>query len=95
MEAFRYLKIGKAPEPTEVYTEMILASGHARIRVLMEHCHGILDEKGIPEDWAACVAIPIFRGIGDILNSCMYGGVRLLEHAMKIVEDVLEKKFND
>ena len=41
---------------------MILASGHAGIRVLMEHCHGILDGKGIPEDWAACVAIQIFKG---------------------------------
>ena len=39
MEAFKYLKIGKAPGPTEVYTGMILARGDVGIRVLMELCH--------------------------------------------------------
>ena len=33
-EAFKYLKIGKAPGPTEVYAQMILASEDVGIRVL-------------------------------------------------------------
>ena len=33
MEAFKHLKIGKAPGSTEVYPEMILASGDVGIRV--------------------------------------------------------------
>ena len=67
MEAFKYLKIGKVPGPTEkgawanrerclgqqrkvpgpteVYVEMILASGDVGIRALMEHCQRILDEN--------------------------------------------------
>ena len=36
MKAFKYLKIGKAPGPTEAYAETILASGDAEMRVLME-----------------------------------------------------------
>ena len=28
----------------------------------MEHGHRILDGKGMPEDWATSVAIPISRG---------------------------------
>ena len=43
-EALKHLKIGKAPEPSEVHTEMILASGDG-IRVLMKHCQRILDGK--------------------------------------------------
>ena len=62
MEALRCLKIEKAPGPTEVYAEMILASGDVSIRVLMEHCHRILDGKGMPADWAASFAIPISKG---------------------------------
>ena len=42
------------------------------------------------EDWATSVAIPIFKGNGDIVNCGMYGGVKLLEHAIKIVERVLD-----
>ena len=43
MEAFKYLKIGNVPEPSEVYAEMILVSGEVKIRVHIELCHGILD----------------------------------------------------
>ena len=43
MEAFKYLMIGKALGPTEVYVEMTLASGDAGISVLMEPCQRILD----------------------------------------------------
>ena len=45
MEAFKYLVIGKAPGPTEVYAEIVLASGDVGIRLLMELCHRILDGK--------------------------------------------------
>ena len=60
MEAFKYLKIGKTPGPTEVYAEMILASGDVGIRVLMELCQRILDGKGMPEDWATSVCDSYF-----------------------------------
>ena len=60
METFIYLKIGKVPEPTEVYAEMIQASGDVGVGVLMDLCHQILDRKRMPEDWDTSVAIPIF-----------------------------------
>ena len=41
---------------------MILVSGDVGIRVLVEHCYGILDGYGMPEDWSTSVAIPIFGG---------------------------------
>ena len=59
----------------------------------MEPCHRILDEKGMPEDWATSVATPIYIGNEDIKNCGMYRGVKLLEHAMKIVEKVLENRL--
>ena len=62
MEVFKYMKIGWVPGLTEVYAEMILTSGDIGIRVLMELCHRILDGKGMPENWATCVAIHIFKG---------------------------------
>ena len=77
MEAFKYLRIGRAPGSTEVYAKIILASGVVGIRVLMELCHRILDVKGMPEDWATSVAIRIFKGKGDIMNCSMYRGVNM------------------
>ena len=37
--------------------------------------------------------IPIFKGKGDAMNCGAYRGVKLLDHGMKIVEQVLEKKI--
>ena len=50
VEVFKHLKIGKALGPSEVYAEMILTSGE--IRLLIEFCKTILNEKEIREDWA-------------------------------------------
>ena len=91
MEAFMHLTIGKAPWTTEAYAEMILASEDVGIFVLMELRQIILDGKGMPANTATTVAIPIFYGKGDIINCGVYIGVQLLEHAMKIVEKLLEK----
>ena len=54
--------------------------------MLMKLCQRILDGKGMPEDLATSVAIPIFGGKGDIMNCGIYTGVKLLEHTMKIIE---------
>ena len=56
------------PEPSEHFAEMILTSGDAGIRVLMELCQRILDENGAPADWVMSVAIRIFKANGDIMN---------------------------
>ena len=49
----------------------------------------------MPEDWSTSVVIPIFKGKGDIMNCHMHRGVKLLGHALKIVEKLLEKNCND
>ena len=74
---------------------MILANGYVGIRVLMELCQRIQDEKGMPAEWPTTVVIPISKGNGDIMNCGMYRDVKLLEDAMKKVEKVLEKNYND
>ena len=58
---------------------------------MFKFCQKILDGKGMPADWATSVAIPISKGKGDIMNCDMHGGVKLLEHAMKIVERYLRQ----
>ena len=38
------------------------------------------------------VEVPIFKGKGDAMSCGAYRGVKLLEHAMQIVERVLERE---
>ena len=39
--------------------------------------------------------VPIFKEKGDVRNCNTYGGLKLLEHVMKIVERVLERKIRE
>ena len=40
------------------------------------------------------VVVPVFKRKGDIRNCSCSGAVKLLEHGMKVVERVLEKRLH-
>ena len=53
----------------------------------------MLDGKGMPDEWQTSVLVPFFKGKGDVRNCNIYRRVKLLEHAMKIVQRVLERRI--
>ena len=75
------MKRGKAAGPSDICTEMIMASGEIGIGVMMELCQGVLDGRGMPDEWALSVLVPIFKEKGDVLSCSSYRGVKLIEHA--------------
>ena len=87
------MKLGKASGLSEVSLEMINASGKVGIDVMMKLCQRALDRKGMLKDWKTSVMVPIYMGKGDVTNCSAYRKVKLLEHGMKNVERVLEKKI--
>ena len=86
VKALGKMKSGKAAGPSQVSLEMITSSGVVGTDVMMGLCQQVLDGRGIPEDWKMSVAIPIFKGKGDVMSCGAYRGVKLLEQAMQIVE---------
>ena len=89
VEAIQGMKSGKAAGPSEVSMKMVVASGEIGVKVMME----LLDGRGMPDGWKTSVVVPIFKGKGDVMSCGSYRGVKLLEHAMKIVERVLERRI--
>jgi len=73
--------------------EMIKATGDIEIRCLLDLCNGIVKEGCFPEDWKSSVVLPIYRGKGDPMECGSYRGIKLLEHAMKVVERIFEYKI--
>ena len=57
--------------------------------VIKKLCQRVLDGKGTPEEWKTSVVVSIFKGKGDVMDCEAYVGVKLLEHATKIIEKVL------
>ena len=95
IKATNKMKLGKAAGPSEVNIDMIMASGKFGVGVLKKLYQGVLDGKGMPEEWKTSVVVPIFKGKEDVMNCGAYRGVKLLEHAMKIVERVLEERIRE
>ena len=95
VEAIQSMKSGKATGTSEVSVEMIVASREVGVKVMMELCQRVLDGRGMPDEWktSVIVIVPIFKEKGDVMSYGSYRGVILLEHAMKIVERVLEKQI--
>ena len=50
-------------------------------------------EGVIPREWELSTLIPIFKGKGDPMECGSYRAVKLLEHGMKVLEGVLEKRL--
>ena len=65
---------------------MIQASGDIGIQWILDLSNGIMKEGSIPEDWKSSVLLPIYKGKGDSMECGSYRGIKLLEHAMKVVE---------
>ena len=93
MEAMNKMKLGKTAGPSEVNMDMIIASGTFGVGVMKKLCQRVLDGEGMPEKWKTSVVVPIFKGKEDVMDCGAYRGVKLLEHAMKIVERVLENRI--
>ena len=89
------MKLGKAAGPSEVIMDMIIASGTFGVGVMKKLCQRVLDGEGMPEEWKTSVVVPIFKGKGGVMDCGAYGGVKLLERAMMIVERLLENRIRE
>ena len=93
VEAIQKMKSGKATRPSEVSVEMIVASGEIGIKVIMELCQRLLDEREMHDEWKTSVIVQVFEKKGDVINCGSYRGVKLLENAMRIVERLLQGRI--
>ena len=93
LQELNEMKTRKAPGPSEVSLELIAASGGVGILVMAEICQKVLEGFGMPDEWTLSIVVQIFKRKGDIRNCSYYGAVKLLEHGMKMVERVLEKRL--
>ena len=52
-----------------------------------------MKEGSIPDDWKSSVVLPIYKGKGDPMECGYYRGIKLLEHAMKVVGRIFEHRI--
>ena len=95
LNALRMMKQDKAPGLSGISVELLKAVEDLSVEWLTDLCNSIIDEGRMPEDWKNSILIPVYKGKGDPLECGSYRGIKLLEHAMKVVERVLEKRIRE
>jgi len=87
------MKRHKAPGLSRLGAEMIQATGDIGTQWILDLCNGIMKEGSIREDWKSSVVLPIYKGKGDTMECGLYREIKLLKHAMKIVERIFEHRI--
>jgi len=87
------VKRHKARGLSGLVAEMIQATGDIGTQWLLDLCNGIVKEGCIPEDWKSSVVLPVYKGKGDPMKCGSYRGIKLLVHAMKVVEKIFEHRI--
>ena len=72
---------------------MLKAAGDAGVRGLTSLFNKILSEGKVPIDWTRSWITCVYKGKEDALECSSCRGIKLLEHAMKVFEFVIERRL--
>jgi len=92
LKALRMMKKGKAAVPTGIVSEIFIADEDCSVEWLTSLCNWIVAQGRIPDNWRSSILLPVFKGKGDPMECGSYRAIKLLEHAMKVIEHVLCSK---
>ena len=84
-------KNGKAPGPSGVPIEAIRLCNVES--VLAKIGNDMMNGEGMPNSWRRSVLIPLYKGKGDAKECTSYRSLKMLEHAMKVLERVFEERI--
>ena len=89
------MKLGKAGGPSGVVADMLKAAGDDGTRWMTELCNAVVRDGKIPKDWSRSWLVNVHKGKGDALACGSYRGIKMVEHAMKVLERVIERRVRN
>jgi len=87
------MKGGKAAGPSGLTADVMKAGGDAVVLWLLALFRAVWREGTVPDGWRESLLVPVYKGKGDPLSCGSYRAIKLLEHAMKVMEKVLERRL--
>ena len=78
-----------------IAAEMLKAAGDIGLDILTDLCNTIIQENSIPSRWDVSIILNCFKGKGAAQDRSNYRGLKLIEHAMKVFERVIENLLRD
>ena len=89
------MKKGKAASPKGIVSDMFMADEDCSVDWLTSLCNLIVTQGRIPDDWKSSILLPVFKGKGDPMVCGSYRAIKLLEHAMKVIERVFKRRIRE
>ena len=95
LKALRMMKKSKAAGPTRIVSEMFMADEDCRVEWLTSLCNLIVAQGRIPDDWKSSILLPVFKWKGGPMECGSYRAIKLLKHAMKVIERVFKRRIRE
>ena len=91
--ALKKMKNGKSIGPHGIPVEVWKVLGGEGVDILHQLIKEIMKKEVIPEKWRESTLISIFKEKGDIQGCENYRGIKLMSHALKLFERVLDDRL--
>ena len=91
--AIERMKKGKAPGCPGLPIDLIKHLGESGVDMMHEILKRVWEEEQMPEEWKKSEIDPIYKQKGDPLECGNFTGIKLLEHGMKMFENILERRL--
>ena len=62
-------------------------------KLILDLCNGIAKEGCTAQDWKSSTVLLVYKQKGDPMECGSYKGIKLLEHATKVVEKIFEDRI--
>ena len=89
-KAISQMKAGKPPGPSGIVVEMIGAAGDMGASMICDLAAAIIYDGKVPSDWELSFIVCLYKGKPDALERGNYGGLKLTEQVMKILEGIVD-----
>ena len=93
--ALHKMKDGKAVGTSGIAAEMLKVADDIGLDILTDLCNTIIQANSIPSRWDVSIILNCFKGEGAALDRSNYRGLKLIKHALKVFERVIENLLGD
>ena len=94
-EAMKKMKSGKAPGCSGLTVDLLKSLGDTGVHMMHTLLEKIWLEEKVPTEWELSEIVPLYKRKGDPLECGNFRGIKLMEHAMKLLEKILEKRLRE
>ena len=94
-EALKQMKTGKSVGSSGISTDLIKGLKDIGVNMIKDTLEMIWREERVPKEWLKSEIVPIYKQKGDPLECGNYRGIKILEHSMKVLEKVLDKRLRE